>query len=87
MKLTMNLLFKFHILSKWLLLLLPLLWFSKALAEEQFLNAIDFFNANFVDINQPVHTSVNDQRFPLKVRSSALEDISSGFIQAEIIIA
>ncbi|EJW82904.1 zinc metalloproteinase nas-1 [Wuchereria bancrofti] len=32
----------------------------------QFLNSVDFFNANFVNTNEPLRISANDQRFPLK---------------------
>ncbi|VDO22458.1 astacin protease 7, putative [Brugia malayi] len=34
--------------------------------KHQFLNSVDFFNANFVNINEPLRISVNDQRFSLK---------------------
>ncbi|KAL4002788.1 Astacin (Peptidase M12A) family protein [Acanthocheilonema viteae] len=45
--------------------LLPLI--SVALTNKyQFLNSIDFFNANFVNISEPLRISVNDQHFPLK---------------------
>lgn len=42
--------------------------------QEQFLNAVDFYNANFVDTMQLAHISINDQRFSLKrkKRSSAV---------------
>ncbi|EFO25050.2 zinc metalloproteinase nas-1 [Loa loa] len=45
--------------------LLPFI--SVALAYEyQFLNPVDFFNANFVNINEPLRISANDQHFTKK---------------------
>ncbi|VDP17293.1 unnamed protein product [Onchocerca flexuosa] len=50
------------------LLRLPLLsLISVALTNKhQFLNSVDFFNANFVNTSEPLRISGNDQRFPLK---------------------
>uniref|UniRef100_A0A8R1TYS6 Metalloendopeptidase n=1 Tax=Onchocerca volvulus TaxID=6282 RepID=A0A8R1TYS6_ONCVO len=57
-----------HLIPVVPLLRLPLLSFiSVALANKnQFLNSVDFFNANFVNTSEPLRISGNDQRFPSK---------------------